>query len=223
MSSYLDQIKQIIDAYSNQTQASIIHLLFIYQRLSTTELAEKLNRAKSTVLRHLEHLVSTGLIAEEEVVEGRGRYPTKYYSMVRDQDMTIQGQKIRETGEQLTAQEFEVYLRSFQSRYILAREIMDQSVEYLECMVEQVRKVGDDTEELLKLGKNNLGEISFAYLTKSALWSKYYDKELPKAVSDDPELHEYMTLRLILPIRRLVEAINSDSWSSEDDIWPYSD
>ncbi len=215
-SSYIDEIQPVIKAYSRPLQISIIQLLKIYGRLSTKELTDKLNRAKSTVLRHLDTLVDTGLVKGIEVKEGRGRYPTLYFELDPSKSMSIQGQKLREAGN-LSSEEYELYLRTFQARYIQVREILDQCVTYLERQIEEVRQA-EDSDALLKIGKDNLGQLILNYLPKSKIWPDF------KGTPIDPvegERNEYLEMNMVLPIRRLVETLNSDIWEYDGTIWPY--
>ncbi len=212
----------IIKAYGNKVKANIIHLLNIYDVLTTMDLANKLGKSKTTILRNIEELIKLKIVSFEEESGLPGKYPRRKYQIAED-DLSVRGKDyehiIFENPEFIL--EFNQYR---QGMYTLVNNITTSSVNYLKRLRLEFEKVLDNPAEILKLQKDNLGSLKYKYLTRKELevrngitieHERDEDKENPKK--------PYLEITILLPIERLVETDTRKDWKKDGTLWFYDD
>ena len=223
------ELKGMIDtlkAYSHEVRSRMMLLLNIYGELSLSELTEKLNKSKPTISRHAKILKDLGFIKFEEG-DTHGNIIQHKYSLNRNKLKSIDGralQKIEDTQEFYEATIKKI--SSFTGFYKNLRWISDAAISYLEKMAKEVQKNATDRLMMNLINFDNLGELSYFYLTKKQLKDLFdlrerFDKEFLEILrqSDDSEPKPYLFQRIIMPIEHLIQTSQKKEWETNGNLW----
>lgn len=216
----LKDSSNMITVYQSKVKAQIIHLLKIYDELSTLELADILGKSKSTILRNMETedkngLVDLGIVNYQEK-DSPGKYPKRVYKL-KKQGYHIDGQNMIEYFKE-DPKRILKYNSYRIGEFTLVRNIMNSAINYLERMGGELLENIDDVQEIMEIRKDNLGTVNYQYMTITQLQNLVREENI--SVPED-EKKEYLKLNLILPIRRLVEMENTKDWKRDGTLWFY--
>ncbi|MFX1255782.1 MAG: ArsR/SmtB family transcription factor [Promethearchaeota archaeon] len=223
------ELKGMIDtleAYSHEVRSRMMLLLEIYGELSLSELTEKLNKSKPTISRHAKILKDLGFIKFEEGGT-HGNITQHKYSLNHNKLKSIDGQTLQKIED--TQEFYEATLKkisSFTAFYENLRWISEAASSYLEKMAKEVQKNATDRLMMNLINLDNLGEISYFYLTKKQLKAlldlqERFDKEFLEIYrqSDDSEPKPYLFQRIIMPIEHLIQASQKKEWETNGILW----
>lgn len=216
----LNDSSKMITAYQSKVKAQIIHLLKIYDELSTLELADILGKSKSTILRNMEAEDKKGLVDLEMVIyeekDSPGKYPKRVYKL-KKQGYNIDGQKMIDYFKEDPKRILE-YNNYRIGEFTLVRNIMNSAINYLERMGDELMDNIDNVQDIMEIRKDNLGTVNYQYMTITQLQNLVREENIPLPAD---EKKEYLRLNIILPIRRLVEMENSRDWKRDGTLWFY--
>ncbi len=160
-------------------------------------------------------LVDLDLVGYKEK-QSSGKYPKRLYYLknIEHIDPSEQLNKLMHDNPSLVI-EYNNYRLSL---FTELKGIIDSSISYLQRLGDELDKNKDKPEELLNLRKDNLGTLSFNYISQTQL------RNLVNPIKqhvDDNEIKEYLNIRMILPIKRLIEMHNKDYWEKDGGLWFY--
>lgn len=214
--------EKVIRAYRSKIKILILHTLAIYERLSTKQLSSLLGKSKTTILRNMENDDGMGLVDlvlvnfDEE--RSSGMYSKRVYS-INSNDELIHVQKLKKQLKK-NPELMLIYNNYRLSMFLHIRSVIDLSISYLKKMNKVMADNLEDVDELLRLRKDNLGALSYNYLTGTELKNLLTPASNRKK-GDTDELHEYMRISMTVPIKRLIDMENKEKWEKDGTLWFY--
>lgn len=224
----LDAMIDVLEVYKVPLRAHIISLLNIYGTMTTKELADKLHKAKTTVLRNIKPMVDLGIVEVTTNDNTPGKYPTQKYTLNKEQLVPIRGQDLRNVRGRSKKELQQMVLdlnATQQSFYLQLRNLMDSSVNYLQRLREEIKENIENAEEVMELLKDNLGTIRFQYMTKEQT-NAFMKAGMRSDGTERPNLdpngpREYLYVQVLLPVRRVLDMEHQNQWSKDGDLWFY--
>ncbi|MDH5646709.1 MAG: winged helix-turn-helix domain-containing protein [Candidatus Heimdallarchaeota archaeon] len=219
-----DQISamiNIIKAYQNKVQSSIIFILKIYPELSTNELSKKLNKSKPTILRNIQKLIELGIISVKEIHNLPGAYPQRVYSLNKP-NFVVRGQDLSEKLMENPSLVLE-YNAYWLNQFNQLRYIADAAIEFIKQREKAILKNYKNPQELFMILSDHLGSFSSYYLSrnqaKDALKSGIQKIPHKNYNHENNDLNEFMYLELFLPIKSLLDVMIESNYQFNGEIW----
>ena len=219
----LEKSFKIIKAFSNSTNVAIIHLLYVFEEISTSQLSTYLNKSKPTILRHIKNLGELGIVGYFEDQNSPGKYAKRFFYL-KTTDLSIRGQNLRKHVHSNTQIVIE-YLNHVKSRYINTKQIIESAIAYIDKMQSEVSKVLHNPKEIIDIMKDNIGQLSLKYLDRESVrkifmgTESHNNSEIKDQDVSSPK--EYLQISALMPIRRIIEMNSTRHWKKEGTTWEF--
>ena len=205
-----DQKKfDMLKTLNSKPRLRILLFLFIYRRLSLTELSERLGKTKNTVIYHIKRMVTYGIIHEEDEKIPNSIKPIKVYHLNPD----FYRQIFTPFGDLADLSDNEIMEYS--------KNVFQWNILLFETIREFLRELGDfysenepnlhDIESTVAFHKNHQTPRDLIPLSKQGYleYMKNYKELMERTVNflekEEEEEHEFLAFNVILPIKTLVE------------------
>jgi DNA-binding transcriptional ArsR family regulator len=209
-----DQKKfEMLKTLNSKPRLRILLFLFIYRKLSLTELSERLGKTKNTVIYHIKRMVHYGIIHEEDEKIPNSIKPIKVYRLNSD----LYKQIFTPFGD----------LRDLSNNEIMeySKNVFQWNILLFETIREFLRELGDfytqnepslhDIESTLAFHKNHQTPRDLIPLSEQGYleYVKNYKELIERTVNflekeaeDNEELiRPFLAFNIILPIKTLVD------------------
>jgi len=205
---------ELIKALNSKVRLRALLFLFIYEKLSLTELSGKLEKTKNTTIYHMKMLSALGLINEHDEKIPNSIKPAKYY--VLDSNYVQSVFQPFEDPENLPDHEVMDFSKNVFKWNTIFFETIRELLSTLGNYFIDSEKSLKDPQSAIDFHKNHATPRDIIPLSKAGyqFYLEQYAKLMEKTIQfleneakeNHETIHPYLVFNTILPIKNLVES-----------------
>ena len=229
-----EQVMNLIEAYKHPIRADILLYLRIHKRISLTDLAKLIGKSKPTISRHIKILEKKNLVT---VIATRsentpGNINPHYYELTKNVSHAVKGEDILVALQENPSKTQEIVENMMDARmsyYRFLHRVSELTIDYLEKMKEATLENIDSQKEVKKILHDHTGHISLDFLNKETVYeivelnTDEFDSIVKKHRNDQSDINPYVFIKVLLPLKRIMDMEQENIWKSDGTIWPVTD
>lgn len=226
-----DKVLTLIEAYKHPIRSDILLYLKIHKRISLTELSKLIGKSKPTISRHIRILEEKNLVRvfSDKSENTPGNINPHFYELNKEFDHALRGENIMTTIKSNPTKAPEIIENVMDTRissYRRLQRIAELTIDYLENMKLAINENIDSLDKIFDIFKDHTGHISFDFINKETIFdiitegADNFDAIISKHKNDQSEINPYVYIKLLLPLKRIMDMEQERIWKIDGSLWP---